>query len=144
MVIAFPTGFLVVDLHVERQRELARGKDRVEVIGEGAKDVLAGLFAGREIAPLAEPQHHVEKAVIRAPVGDGVVLATDGANTNATGRENAGLHRRLADHFDNLAHIETGTEIGGVFDREMRHVGITPTILRDDQAKEQADRAGGP
>ena len=100
------------------------------------------FLAGREIAPLAKPQHHVEKAEMRAAVGNGVVLATDGTNPNTAERENAGLHRRLADHFDDLAHIEAGIEIGRVFDREMRHVGITPTILRAYQAKEQADRAG--
>src|SRR5882724_11330474 len=46
-VVAFPAGFLVVDLHVKRQRTLARGKDRVEVIGEGAENILAGLLADR-------------------------------------------------------------------------------------------------
>src|SRR6266478_10102873 len=107
-VIAFPAGFLVVDLHVERQREWARGKDRIEMIGEGAKNMLAGLLAGRKIAPLAQPQHHVEKAGMRTAVGDGVMLAADGTNTNAAERENAGLHRRLAHQFDDLADIEAG------------------------------------
>ncbi|MGY2844729.1 hypothetical protein ACVMDN_001983 [Bradyrhizobium sp. USDA 4510] len=30
-VVAFPAGFLVVDLHVERQREFAVGEDRIEM-----------------------------------------------------------------------------------------------------------------
>ena len=41
--------------------------------------MLAGLLAGGEIATLAEPQHHVEKAVLRLPVGDRKLLAADRA-----------------------------------------------------------------
>src|ERR1700687_887833 len=77
-VVAFPAGFLVVDLHVKRQRTLASRKDRVEVIGEGAENMFAGLLAGRQIAPLAKPQHHVEEAKMRTSIGDGVMLATGG------------------------------------------------------------------
>ena len=51
------------------------------------------------------------------------MLATDGTNTNAAEWENAGLRRRLANHFDDFSHIEAGIKIGGVFNREMRHVG---------------------
>ena len=122
-VVAFPAGFLVVDLHVKRQRALASRKDRVEVIGEGAENMFAGLLAGRQIAPLAKPQHHVEEAEVRTSIGDGVMLATDGTNTNAAKRENAGLQCRLANHFDDFSHVEAGIEIGGVFNREMRHAG---------------------
>src|SRR3984893_6355345 len=125
-VVALPAGFLVVDLHVERQRELARGKDRIEMIGQDAKNMFAGLLAGREIAPFAKPQHHVEKAELRIAVGDGKMLATDRPHADAAERKNPGLHRGLADHLDDLAHIDAGLEIGGVFDREMRHVWIAP------------------
>src|SRR4051794_37591160 len=40
-VVALPARVLVVDLHVERQSELARSKDRIEMFGERAEDVLA-------------------------------------------------------------------------------------------------------
>src|SRR5881396_2116412 len=72
-VVAFPAGVLVVDLHVERQREFAIGKDRIEVSGQRSEDMFAGFFAGCEVASLAEPQHHVEKAEVRLAVGDGVM-----------------------------------------------------------------------
>ena len=39
-------------------------------------------------------------------VGDGVVLASDGADANAAEREDAGLDRGLADQFDDLAHVD--------------------------------------
>src|SRR5450432_4384222 len=58
-IVALPTGFLVVDLHVERQREQAGRKHRIEMVGQGAKDMFARLLAGGEVAALAEPQHHV-------------------------------------------------------------------------------------
>src|SRR5438876_8439775 len=61
-VIAFPAGLLVVDLHVERQGELAAGKDRLQIGRQCLEDMLAGLLAGGEIASLAEPQHHGEEA----------------------------------------------------------------------------------
>src|ERR1700758_5310799 len=48
-VVAFPAGFLVVDLHVERQREFARGEDRIEMPRQRAKNMLAGLLARCEI-----------------------------------------------------------------------------------------------
>src|ERR1700747_981677 len=90
-VVALPAGFLVVDLHVERQCEFTLGKLRIEIVRQRLEDMLSGLPAGRQIAPLAKPQHHIEKAEIRAPVGDGVVLATDGANPNTAERKDAGL-----------------------------------------------------
>jgi hypothetical protein len=67
---------------------------------------------------------------MRIPVGDGVVLATDSADANAAERENAGFDRRPADYLDDLCHIQTGIEIGGVLNREMRHVRTSQTILR--------------
>src|SRR6266481_3746708 len=106
-IVALPAGFLVVDLHVERQRELAARKDRVEMDGQRLEDMFAGLLSGREIAALAKPQHHVEKAEIRRTVGNGVVLAAYRADANAAEREDPGLHRGLADHFDDLVHIDT-------------------------------------
>src|SRR6266566_209308 len=111
-VVALPAGFLVVDLHVERQRELAARKDRVEIGGQRLEDMFAGLLSGREIAAFAEPQHHVEKAEIRGTVGNGVVLAAYRADANAAEREDPGFHRGLADHFDDLVHIDTRVEIG--------------------------------
>src|SRR5258708_35224825 len=74
-VVALPTDFLVVDLHVERQRQFAAGENRIEMTGERLEDMLAGLLAGCEIAAFAEAQHHREKAEIRLAVGDGIVLA---------------------------------------------------------------------
>src|ERR1700721_4485925 len=89
-VVALPAGFLIVDLHVKRQCEFALGKHRIETVRQRLEDMLSGLLAGRKIAPLAKPQHHVEKAEIRAPIGDGVVLATDSANPNAAKRKMPG------------------------------------------------------
>src|SRR6202035_3870150 len=106
--------------------------------------MLSGLLAGRKIAPLAKPQHHVEKAEIRTSVGDGVVLATDGANPNAAEGKDAGLDRGLADHFDNLSYIDAGIEVGGIFQGKMRHIGITPAILRGVSSVVTADRAIAP
>src|ERR1700733_5021407 len=120
-VVAFPAHFLVVDLHVERQREFARCKHRIEMIGQRTEDMLAGLLAGGEIAALAKPQHHGEKPQMRIAVGDRKMLAADGADANAAERKDAGLRRGLADDFDDLAHVEPGIEIGGIFKREMRH-----------------------
>src|SRR3984885_14749954 len=109
-------------------------KHRIEMVRQRLEDMLSGLLAGREIAPLAKPQHHIEKAEIRTSVGDGVVLATDSANPNAAERKDAGLDRGLADHFDDFSHIDASIEIGGIFQGEMRHVRITPAILRAYQA----------
>src|ERR1700675_3693398 len=92
-IVALPAGFLVVDLHVERQRELAARKDRVEIGGQCAEKMLAGLLGGREIAALAEPQHHVEKTEIRRTVGNGVVLAAYRADANAAERKDPGFNR---------------------------------------------------
>src|ERR1700712_5626005 len=61
-VVALPARLLVVDLHVERQREFALGEHRIEISRQHFEDVLAGFFAGGEIAAFAKPQHHVEKA----------------------------------------------------------------------------------
>src|SRR5450756_1389899 len=120
-VVALPAGFLVVDLHVERQRELAAGEDRIEMAGEDLEDMLAGPLAGREVAPFAEPQHHGEKPEMRIAVGDRVMFAPECANANPPERKNPGFHRGLADELDDLAHVQALIEIGGIFDREMRH-----------------------
>ena len=64
--------------------------------GERAEDLLARLLARREIAALAKPQHHGEKAVLRVAVGDGVMLAPDGTDANTPERKNPGFHRGLA------------------------------------------------
>src|SRR6185437_10623487 len=69
-VVALPARFLVVDLHVERQRELALCEHGIEMGRQRLENVLAGLLAGGEIAPLAEPQHHREKTEIGIAVGD--------------------------------------------------------------------------
>src|SRR5258708_31179250 len=111
-VVALPAGLLVVDLHVERQGELACSKDRIEMVGEDAEYMLAGLLAGGEIAPLAKTQDHVEKTVLRSPVGDGVMLATDGTDANAAERKNPGFHGCLAHHLDDPAHIDVLIEVG--------------------------------
>src|SRR5665213_1464508 len=121
-VVALPAHFLVVDLHVERQREFAVGESRIEIIGERLEDMLAGLLAGGEIAALAKPQYHREEAEIGVAVGNGIMLAADGADAGAADRENPGLQGGLADDFANLAHIDACIEIGGIFEREMRHV----------------------
>src|SRR5947209_19904657 len=121
-VVALPAGLLVVDLHVERQRELAFREHRIEIGRQHLEDMFAGFLPRGEVAAFAEPQHHVEKAELRAAVGDGGVLAADGADTDAAEREDAGLHRGLAHHFDYGSHINAGLEIGGIFDGEMRHL----------------------
>src|ERR1700722_17100968 len=128
-IVALPAHLLVVDLHVERQRELARCKDGIEMVGQSAKDMLARLLAGGEIAALAKAQQHREEAEMRIAVGDGIMLAPDGADADAAEREDSGLHRGLADDFDDLAHVDAGVEIGGIFQREMRHVLFPPTVL---------------
>src|SRR3954447_20460300 len=89
-VVAFPAGFLVVDLHVERQRELLVRKYRIEKGRQGLEHMFAGLLAGGEVAAFAEPQHHVEKREVLLAVGDRIMLASDGADSDATEREDAG------------------------------------------------------
>ena len=65
-----------------------------------------------EVAALAEPQHHVEKAEVRVAVGDRKMLASDGADANAAERKDAGFHRGLADEFDDRGHVDAAVEIG--------------------------------
>src|SRR3954454_16906189 len=81
-VVALPTGLLVVDLHVERQRELAFREYRIEIGRQHLEDMLAGFLPRGEVAAFAEPQHHVEKAEMRSAIGDRGVLAADGADTD--------------------------------------------------------------
>src|ERR1700757_3869831 len=123
-IVALPARLLVVDLHVERQRELAVCEYRIEIGRQRLEDVLAGPLAGGEIAALAEPQQHVEKAVGRLAVGDPEMLAADRTHADATEGGDAGLDRGLADDFDDLRHVDASIEIGGIFDREMRHDGL--------------------
>src|SRR5207253_8207319 len=106
-----------------------------EIGGQRLEDMFARLLAGGEVAALAKPQHHVEETQIRPSVGDRIMLAPDRADPNAAERENAGFYRGPADDFDGRSHIETAIEIGGIFDGEMRHGGITPAIRLADQAK---------
>src|SRR5437762_6809744 len=110
-VVAFPAGFLVVDLHVERQRELRLLEHRIEMGRQRLEDMFAGLLAGGEIAAFAEPQHHVEKAVVLSAVGDRVVLAFDRADTDAAEREDAGFNRGLTNEFRYRTHIDARIEI---------------------------------
>src|SRR5262249_14388913 len=49
-VVAFPARFLVVDLHVERQRELHVRKQRIKIGRQGLENMFAGLLTGREVA----------------------------------------------------------------------------------------------
>src|SRR5712691_11438137 len=86
-VVAFPARLLVVDLHVERQRELALREYGIEIGRQRLEDVRAGLLAGREVAALAEPEHHVEKAEIGISVRDRIMVASDGADADAAERE---------------------------------------------------------
>src|SRR6202048_3246108 len=111
-VVALPAGVLVVDLHVERQRKFGLCKHRIEIGGKRLEDVFAGLSAGGEIAALAKPQHHVEKAQMRVAVGNRVMLATDSADADAPQRKDAGLNRGLADHLDDFPHVDARVEIG--------------------------------
>src|SRR5450755_2741348 len=94
-VVALPTGFLVVDLHVERQREFAFRKHRIKIGGQHLEDMFAGLLSRGEVAAFAEAQYHVEKAEMRTPVGDGGVFASDSADADAPERENPGFDRGL-------------------------------------------------
>src|SRR3954451_12453140 len=98
-VVAFPAGVLVIDLHVKRQRELLLRKHRIEKSRQRFEDLLAGFFAGGEVAAFAEPQHHVEKRQVRLAVGDRIMLASDGANPDAAEREDTGLDGGLANQF---------------------------------------------
>src|SRR5665213_1286782 len=123
-VVAFPAHVLVADLHLERQREIALCENRVEIGRQRLEDMLAGLLAGGEIAALAEPQQHGDKTVIRIAVGDRIMLAAHGADAGAPDREDSGFNRGLADHLDHLGHVDTGIQIGGIFEREMRHDGL--------------------
>src|SRR5665213_342967 len=128
-VVALPARLLVVDLHVERQGEFAVGKHRIEMGGQRLEDMFSGLLAGGEVAARAKPKHHVEKSEIRTSIGDRVVLAANAADTDAAEWKDPGFDRGLADDFDDLADVEPCIEIGGIFEREMRHVRITPAIF---------------
>src|SRR5262249_7257173 len=81
-VVALPARLLVVDLHVERQREFAAREHRVEIGRQRLEDVISRRLAGCEIAAFTEPQHHVEKAVFFPAVGDRVVFAPDRADAD--------------------------------------------------------------
>src|SRR4051794_7499423 len=111
-VIAFPACFLVVDLHVERQRELRVCKHRIKMSRQGLENMFAGLLPGREIAAFAEPQHHVEKAKVLVAIGDRIVFALDGADPDAAEREYPGRNRFLANQFHHRAHVDAAIEIG--------------------------------
>src|SRR5882672_266942 len=128
-VVALPARFLVVDLHIERQREFALREYGIEISRQRLEDVLAGLLAGCEIAAFAEPEHHVEKAEIGISIRDRIMLTPDGADADAAEREDAGFNRCLADDFDGFAHVDKGVEIGGIFDREMRHAWSSSSFL---------------
>ena len=65
-----------------------------------------------QIAALAKTQHHIKKTEIGPSVGDGVVLAADRANANASERKDPGFDRGLADDLDDRAHIDPRIEIG--------------------------------
>src|SRR5690348_15573301 len=121
-VVALPTGFLVVDLHVKRQRELAAGKDRIEVAGERAENLFASPLAASEIAPLAKPKYHGQKTEMVCTIGYRVVLAADGAHANPSDRENTRLDRSLADKLDDLTHVDAFIQIARILNREMRHL----------------------
>src|SRR4051794_19742138 len=97
--------------------------------GQFLEDMLACRLAGWQVAAFAKTEHHVEESEVVASVGDGVVLASDSADPDATKREDAGLHRCLADDFAGCGHIDTAVEIGRVLNGEMRHGGITPCHL---------------
>src|SRR4051812_22228116 len=120
-VVAFPARGCVVDLHVERQSELVVGEDGIEMPGEHLKDVCAGFVPCGEVTAFAEPQQHRKKRVVGAPIGDRIVLAADRAHADAANGEDAGFDCRLAHDFADLRHVEMGVEVGGIFDREMRH-----------------------
>ncbi len=76
------------------------------------ENMFAGLLSGREVAPLAKPQHHVEEAKTLVAVGDRIVLAPDGADANAPERKDAGLDGGLADQLHDEAHVDASVEIG--------------------------------
>src|SRR5215471_10111443 len=120
-VVAFPARLLVVDLHVERQRKPAVRKERLKMSRQRLEDVLAGSFSGGEVAAFAKSQQHVEKSVICPAVGNGIVLASDGAITDAAEREDAAFHRGPAHDLDDFGHVDAPVEIGRIFYREMRH-----------------------
>src|SRR5260370_28463123 len=63
-VVALPAGLLVVDLHLERQRERALRKHGIEMIGQHSENILADLLTLREVAALSNTQHHIEKPEI--------------------------------------------------------------------------------
>src|SRR5262249_2148803 len=92
---------------------------------ERLEDVLASLLARSQIAAFAEPQHHVEEAVLGIAVSNRIMLAAECANADAAEREDAGLDGGLAHDFDHLSHVESLVEVGGVFDGEMRHGGFS-------------------
>ena len=85
---------------------LVFGKHRIEMGGERLENMFAGLLAGGEIAALAKPQHHRQKTEMRIAVGNRVMLAADGADADAAERKDSGFHRGLADHLDDLCHID--------------------------------------
>src|SRR3984957_20948814 len=125
-IVALPTGFLVVDLHVERQSEFALCKNRIEMRRQRTKDVLAGGLAGLQVAAFAKPQYHVEEGKVGIAVTDRKMLAPHRAHTDAAERKDAGLYCSLANAFHHVGHVDAGADSGGIFDGEMRHGGATP------------------
>src|SRR3954462_15589822 len=105
--------------------------------------MLAGLLADREIAALAKAEHHIKKPEMRPAVGDGIMLAADGADGNAAERKDSCLHRGPADDLDDLADIDPALEIGRVLDREMRHVRITPNDSSGERIRRSNSRGIG-
>src|SRR3954469_2404269 len=82
-VVALPARVLVVDLHVEREREFRACEDGIEMAGERLEDLFAGLLAGLEVTAFADAQHHIEKAVVLPRVRNRIMLASDGADADA-------------------------------------------------------------
>ncbi len=121
MLLRFQLVSLSLICRSNDSANLLLAKDRIQTGGECREDVVAGLLAGSEVAALAEPQHRVEESEFRTAVGDRIMLAAHGTNADAAERENAGFDRRLAYDLDDFCHVDAAIEIGGIFQREMRH-----------------------
>ena len=74
---------------------------------------------------MGELQGQMGEGVLGLPVRHEIGLARIGAESNARGREDAGLEGRLPQRTKERLHVERGLEVRRVLQYEMRHQPAT-------------------
>ena len=97
-----------------------RAHRRFQKLPCGAENCLGRLALLLWRAPLAQPDHNIDKAMGRVAIGNRIMIDPNGAHANPGKRKDIHLRRPRPQRLTQRRHIDTALKIARILEHQMR------------------------